>query len=163
MNITTTGAAVIMMGNTNRRMRGGYSGGNEPEEPREGFLNRWGLLLLNTLTFFLMVIPFSLDVARSDLFYMDVHSIVIEKKIVSEKGSKGRVYDEGYLNLKYANGNTKWVNVGMTDYLNTDVGATRVSRVEKPQSTLTFWRWVMGISILLWIMGAALALLRIMP
>ena len=162
MNIATTGAAVVMMGNTNRRMRGGYSGGNEPEEKPKGFLNRWGLLLFNTLTFFLMVIPFALEVIKSDIFYQDVHSTVIEKKIVSERGSKGRVYDEGYLKLQYANGNTRWVNVGMTDYLNTNEGATRVSRVEKPQSSLTFWTWVMGISALLWCGGAGSALARIM-
>jgi len=162
MNIATTGAAVVMMGNTNRRMRGGYSGDNEPEEKPEGFLSRWGLLLFNTLTFFLMVIPFALEVIKSDIFYTDVHSTVIEKKIVSERGSKGRVYDEGYLKLQYANGNTRWVNVGMTDYLNTNEGATRVSRVEKPQSSLTFWTWVMGISALLWCGGAATALARIM-
>jgi len=162
MNIATTGAAVVMMGNTNRRMRGGYSGGNESEEKPKGFFNRWGLLLFNTLTFFLMVIPTALDVSQSDFFYMDVHSTVIEKKIVSERGSKGRVYDEGYLKLQYANGNTRWVNVGMTDYLNTNEGANRVSRVQKPQSPLTFWRWVMGISALLWCAGAATALSRIM-
>ena len=149
-----------MMGNTNRRMRGGYSGDNEPEEKPEGFLNRWGLLLFNTLI--LMVIPFALEVIKSDIFYTDVHSTVIEKKIVSERGSKGRVYDEGYLKLQYANGNTRWVNVGMTDYLNTNEGATRVSRVEKPQSSLTFWTWVMGISALLWCAGAATTLARIM-
>ena len=168
------GAAVTMM-NTNRMMsrRGGGGGSsNRDPQPEGGFFKQWGLLIYNILTFSIMVTVFILDVSKSDVFFTDIKSVVVEKKVVSELASKGRVYDEGYLRLRYetpaspmfgdVNPSYKWVNVGMTKYLNTEIGNIYTQRVKRWDRNLSFWRWAMGFCMLASCVGAGISITKAM-
>jgi hypothetical protein len=165
MNIGTMGAATILMGNASRMgsRYGGGGGGNSEQDPqpeKKGFFRVWGLLIFNILTFSIGVTILVLEARQSDYFYQDLKSTVIEKKIFQREGSKGKVYDEGYLRLEYESGIKKWTDVSMITYLNTETGSRFTQRVERPDVPVGLFVKLSFGFMLLWCVGASASIVK---
>lgn len=156
MNIGTIGAASILMRNNGRRGVGGGSSNNEPKE------HGYGLLIFNILTFALFIVCMVMTAGQKDMFYEDVHTIVVDKVVKKAEGSKGKVYDDPYLKVERPNGELEWVDTYMKEYLNTGIGDEHVLREFRDERT-TLYRIFIGLTIafgLAWCGGAAHAMSR---
>ena len=114
------------------------------------------LLLFNCATFTAFTTLFMMDVVRSDALFRDRSRQVIEKKMLSARASKGRVYDDGYLRLKDSTG-SQWVGVDTEQWLNTEIGDVVTERVARNEGRLSLARVTMLVVGLLWCIGAGWA------
>lgn len=68
----------------------------------------------------------------SDSWNEDRLSTVIEKEMFTKTGSKGRVYDDSFLKVRWDDTREEeWIHSRTIDYLNTEVGDRHIDRVQK--------------------------------
>ena len=176
MNIGTMGAAVIMSNNhTNRMMRGGYGGGSSNDEPEES--SRF-LLVFNIIALVVLISTWAFN-TQPEFWYIDVDQTIVEKSMLTEKGSKGKTYDSPFVKVEthYVEVNngaygewvqtdsTLWVKCKQKDYLNYQIGSVIVTTIVNPelQGWSTLFTWITWISLFLLICGISMSMANHMP